>query len=67
MTNAKNKKIIKIWGVTIPAPEFRFEPQGFGFRQTNAGYMAYTEIRITDLVTWIKAQGLRSEIIKKLK
>ena len=67
MANKKSSNTIRIWGVTLPSPEFRFKPCGFGFKSTNAGYIAYTDIYIGDLVTYIKAQGLSNQIIKKLK
>ena len=67
MANIKNKKIIRIWGVTLPNAEFRFQPASFGFKNTNAGYIAYVDIFLKDLIIYIKAQGLQNQIIKKLK
>lgn len=66
MANINKSKIIRIWGVTLPELEFRFDHYGHGVVKTNKGSIAYVDIFIDDLVIYIKAQGLKNKIIKKL-
>ena len=66
MANTNNKKIIRIYGVTMPRPEARLRPYGFGEEEVDGERVAYVDYFIKDLVDCIDKSGLKNIIIKKL-
>ncbi len=67
MANAKNSKLIKIYGVTL-AMDGQVRPYGNGVTKNKDGVrIAYVDYFIEDLIVCIKEAGLEKEIIKNLK
>ena len=69
MGNIDNKKIIRIYGVTLSS-DGGIRPYGHGMEQINLEgkevFIEYVDYLIEDLVNLIKNQNKEKEIIKKL-
>ena len=70
MANANNKKLIKIYGVTLANKECRTRAYGHGSEkiEIDSGeiFVDYVDYFIDDLVVLIKNQELEKQFIAKL-
>ena len=71
MGNVDNKKLIRIWGVTLPESKFMVKSYGYGLDDIEIDgkkhRISYVEYRIADLIALIKNQELEKVFIKNLK
>ena len=71
MANIDNKKLIKIWGVTLPESKFMVRSYGYGIDDVEIEgkehRISYVDYYIDDLVALIKKQELEKVFIKKLE
>lgn len=70
MANVDNKKIIRIWGVTLPESKFMVRSYGYGIDDVEIDgkkhRISYVQYSIDDLIALIKNQELEKVFIKKL-
>lgn len=70
MGNINKNKIIKIFGVTLPKPQYRTRGYGHGcegiFINKKLTHIEYVDYLIDDLIVLIKQQKKEKEFIKGL-
>lgn len=66
MVNAKNSKLIRIYGITLAKSGYRLKSYGHGAEIVAGEWYEYVDYFIDDLIAFIKKQDLDKVFIKRL-